>query len=227
MKLESKLQAQSITQRNDFRLREPFAAASHLFGALVGILGAAYLVWACDGTYLKVIASLIYGLALVTLFLVSGLFHGLNCSQASINKLERLDYAAIYLLIAGTYTPTCLSVLRGDLGLALLISEWSLALIGIWLALSRGPAHRIAQVVIFLVMGWAFVIVLPSLDRALSSLAFNLLILGGALYTIGAVIFAFNWPSLFRSRFSAHDCWHVIVLLASAAHYAFVVQVLS
>ena len=209
------------------RLREPFAAASHLAGALLGVVGAVYLVYYCDGRSATVIASLVYCLAMIALFLASGLFHGLHCSEAMIEKLERLDYAAIYLFIAGTYTPVCLFVIKGSFGLGLLIGEWALALTGFWLAITRGPTYRNRQVAIYLAMGWAFVLALPSLSKALSPIEFDLLILGGVFYSVGAVIFAFDWQNICRTRLSAHDCWHVLVLLGSGAHYAFVVQVMT
>ncbi len=222
--------AQVLTQRaprSKLSLREPFAAWSHLFGAFAGIFGCIYLMQCSNGSCRSLSAILIYSFALILLFLVSGLFHGVHGSDATISKFERLDYAAIYLLIAGTYTPVCLFVITGTLGIGLLIGEWALALCGMWLALTRGPSGRNLQVCIYLLMGWAFLLALPSLASALTPLAFNLLILGGILYSVGAVIFAFDWPSLFRTRFSAHDCWHLLVLLASAAHYALVVQIVS
>jgi hemolysin III len=80
---------------------------------------------------------------------------------------------------------------------------------------------------IYLAMGWAFLLALPSLSAALSPSAFAFLILGGAIYSVGAVIFALDWPSLFRTRVSAHDFWHVLVLLGSASHYALVLQLMS
>lgn len=208
-------------------LREPFSAASHLFGALAGIYGAIYLISCSDGKSYSVSVILIYSLALITLFLISGLLHGLHCSDATIQKLERLDYSAIYLFIAGTYTPVCLFVITGKFGIWILVIEWILALFGVWLALSRGPSGKNLQVCIYLVMGWAFLFALPSLSKALTPLAFDLLILGGIFYSVGAIIFALDWPHLFRSKFSAHDFWHVLVLLGSAAHFAFVAQVVS
>ncbi|MBN8547968.1 MAG: hemolysin III family protein [Deltaproteobacteria bacterium] len=210
-----------------YRLREPFSAGSHLFGAFAALIGLVYLLWSCDGTSSRIAVSLIYGLGLVMLLLISGLFHGLNCSKDWLCTLERLDYAAIYFSIAATYTPVCLFVLPQPLGIWLLSGEWLLALVGMWLAMSRGPAGRNAQVVIFLIMGWAFVIALPSLLKLLAPLPFNLLILGGAFYSIGAVIFALDCQNIFRTRLSGHDFWHLLVLLGSASHYGFVFYVLN
>ncbi len=209
------------------KLREPFASGSHLLGAITGVFGSAYLVMRCDGSCDAVSAVLVYSLALIAVFLVSGLFHGLHCSDAMLSKLERLDYAAIYIFIAASYTPVCLLVIKGNFGGGLLLAEWLLAILGVWLALTRGPSGRNLQVAIFLAMGWAFLFALPSLSSKLSPMAMNFLILGGVFYSVGAVVFAFDWPKLFRDKLSAHDIWHVLVLLGSASHYVFVVQIIS
>ncbi len=210
-----------------FRLREPFAAGSHLSGALASVFAACYLASCSSGQVLDLSIIAIYGLALVVLFLSSGLFHGLHVSENTINKLERLDYAAIYLLIAGTYTPLCFFVVKGELGWGLFASQWILAFIGMWLALTRGPGSRGLQVAIYLAMGWAFLLILPSLSAALTPRAFNLLILGGVFYSVGALIFMLNAPAFLKTRLSTHDCWHIFVLLGSAAHYGFVLQIVS
>lgn len=208
-------------------LREPLSSGSHLLGALAAIYGAFYLIRCCDGSSDSVITVLVYSLATVILFSISGLLHGLHCSDSTISTLERLDYAAIYLFIAGTYTPVCIYGIGGAFGSGLLIGIWSLAVLGIYLSLTRGASRSNLQIAIYLIMGWAFLLALPSLSKALSPLAFNLLMLGGILYSVGAVVFAINWPSIFRSRVSAHDLWHLMVLMGSASHYALVVQVIS
>lgn len=232
-----------------FPLREPFSAGSHLLGAFAGLVGLIYLLCCSNGSTASILAIIIYSFSLITLFLISGLFHGLHCSSEHICRLERLDYAAIYIFIAGTYTPVCLFVISGSLGLGILIAQWTLAFLGVWLAIKRGPSGRMLQVAIFLMMGWAFVFALPSLYSGLSALAFNLLILGGVFYTVGALIFL-SEPSLKVTRklfkegvgeieviqsrirflgekFSVHDLWHLLVLCGSASHYAFIVQVIS
>lgn len=208
-------------------LREPFSAASHLVGAAAGIIGGAYLLSCCDGNQSSIIAILIYSFALILLFLVSGLFHGLHVSMKTIAKLERLDYAAIYFFIAGTYTPICVFAIKGWLGVHLLITEWTLAFIGAYFALTRGPSNRGIQVIIYLIMGWAFVLALPSLSSALHPLALNLLLCGGVIYSVGAIIFILNRPKLFCNRYTAHDCWHALVLLGSTAHYIAILQLMS
>ena len=208
-------------------LREPFASGSHLSGALAAVAGAIYLLQACDGKSLTLVAIIIYGLALITVFSVSALLHGLQCSTDTLARLERLDYASIYFFIAGTYTPVCLFGIGGSFGTWLLAGEWTLAVLGIWLCLRHGPVNSGIQVLIYLLMGWAFVLAIPSLEKALTPISFNLLLLGGALYSIGALVFFLNWPSIFRTKLTGHDFWHVLAMAGSAAHYFFVVQVMT
>lgn len=207
-------------------LREPFSSASHLGGALFAAIGAVYLIWCSSCTTVAICASLLYAVPLVCLLVISGLLHGLHASSELLHKLERLDHAAIYLFIAGTYTPVCIYALGDNIGFWLLLTEWTLAIIGIWLTLSRGPAHPYLQVAIFIVMGWGWVFAFPSLFKNLGSVPFNLLVIGGIFYSVGALLFAVNPPNVFRLRLSAHDCWHVLVLLGSAAHYAFILQII-
>lgn len=207
------------------QLREPISAGSHLLGAIAAFIGGIYLMTSCDGSWLTLVAICIYSLAMTSLFLVSGLLHGLNCSEKTLIKLERLDYAGIYLFIAGTYTPVFTRGLAGSFGHAVLICEWILAITGIWLSLKYGPTHKKLQVIIFLAMGWGFVIAIPSLFTALSATSFNMLLLGGAFYSIGAIVFALDWPHIRLAKISAHDVWHILVLLGSGSHYAMVLQV--
>jgi len=208
------------------KLREPFAAGSHLLGAFAGVFGGVYLVSYSDGSFASVSVAILYSLALVTALISSALFHGLHGCSKTIDRLERLDYAAIYFFIAATYTPLCIIVLNNNLGLSLLIGVWLMAFLGIWLLLRQSRPNRYWQAIIYLIMGWGFLIALPSIASALAPLPFNLLIFGGACYTIGAIIFLLDWPHLSKKYFSAHDCWHLLVLVGVAAHYGFLLEII-
>lgn len=208
-------------------LREPFSAASHLSGAFAGLCGSVYLLSSYDQGVASPFPLVIYTAALVALFLVSGLLHGIHSSPATLARLERLDYAAIYLFIAGSYTPICLFVIQGPFGIGMLTFEWGLALVGAWLALTRGPAGRTLQVVIYLLMGWAFLLALPSLSASLTPLPFNLLVIGGVVYSLGAIIFALERPAVVLSRFSSHDVWHLFVLFGSSSHFIAIAHVVT
>jgi len=213
--------------RLTFKLREPFSAGSHLFGALAGIFGGIYLLGYTDGSLISVLVVSLYSVALVSAMLTSALFHGLHCSDKTLNRLERMDYAAIYFFIAATYTPLCIFVLQNNLGIGLLIGIWLLAFFGMWLSLRPKTPNRTWQALMCIMMGWGFLLALPSISSALAPLPFYLLLLGGACYTIGAIIFLLDWPHLSRKYFSAHDCWHLLVLGGIAAHYAFFVQIIA
>ncbi len=197
-------------------LREPVSSALHLLGALAGALGTCYLLVYSDRTILTLTSVLLYGSGLVLVFLVSGLLHGLRCSDGMLNILERMDHALIYFFIAATYTPLCLLVIQSLFAYLLLAAMWLLAAYGIWNSFRLESPE--ASVFLYLLMGWSFLLILPSLLDALTTIPFNFLLLGGIFYTLGAAVFAFDWPHI-SNWLSAHDCWHLMALLGGASHY--------
>ena len=161
----------------------------------------------------------IYGVSLVLLYTASALYHSLRVSPRSADRLMRFDHSAIYLLIAGTYTPVCLITLRGPLGWSLFGVEWGLALVGILATLLWRTAPDWFRVVLYLLMGWLITVALGPLRAALPVTAFWGIIAGGVTYSLGTVIFALDRPHLWPGRFSAHDLWHLFVLGGSACHF--------
>lgn len=201
--------------------REPFLSQSHLLGVLLGIFGTAFLMSRVWGDAPKALVALVYGLTMVLLFLSSSVFHGLHCSKEREEFLERLDYVAIYMFIAGTYTPVSIYILGGKLGTALLIAQWSMAAIGSYSVMKSGFANRWTQVGIFLAMGWMFVATLGQLLETMSPAAWSFLILGSLCYSVGAVIFACAPPRVFRVVCS-HSVWHLLVLCGASSHFGMI-----
>lgn len=193
---------------------ERFNSISHLIGALLATTGSAVLILLAvrSGDPWRIVSFSIYGAMLLTLYLVSTLYH--NANGRSKDVLRKCDYCAIYLLIAGSYTPFVLVTLRGPWGWSLFGTIWGLALIGvvqeIWLA--RGA--RIISVVIYLLMGWLAIIAGKPLIHALSWHGFWWLAGGGLLYTIGIVFYATD-----DKVRHGHGVWHLFVLAGSACHY--------
>jgi hemolysin III len=198
---------------------EKFNAFTHLGGAILALLGAAVLVVlaALDGDPWKVVSVTIYGLTLVLLYSFSTLYHSLR--GRAKNVLQKLDHQSIYLLIAGSYTPFCLVTLRGPWGWSMFGVVWGLAVLG---GLQEFWAHsepRILSVVIYVVMGWAAVVALVPLYRALGSAGFAWVVAGGLCYTVGIVFYALD------ARLThAHGVWHLFVLAGSATHYVAVLR---
>lgn len=193
---------------------ERFNSVSHLLGALAGLLGLVVLVSAAaqQGDRWKIISFSVYGLSLVFLYAISTLYH--SCRGRAKNLFRMLDYHAIYLLIAGTYTPFALVTLRGPWGWSLLTIVWALALIGIVLDSPPKKGRRILPVVIYLLMGWLILVALVPLLRELGLGGFSWLLAGGICYTVGVVFYALDT----RIR-HFHGIWHLFVLGGSVTHY--------
>jgi hemolysin III len=167
---------------------------------------------AMEGDPWKVCSVAIYGVTLVSLYSVSGLYHSLRGRPKNI--LRELDHQSIYLLIAGSYTPFCLVTLRGPWGWSLLGVVWGLALIGGLQELWTRNGARILSVLIYVLMGWAALVAWVPLLRALGTAGLAWLAVGGLLYTIGIVFY-----SLDTRLTHAHGVWHLFVIAGSASHY--------
>lgn len=188
---------------------------THLLGALAAAAGLVVLVVlaAERGDPWRIVSFSIYGASLLLLYLFSALYHGLHGRAKSI--LRRFDHHAIYLLIAGTYTPFTLVTLRGAWGWSLFGAVWGLAALGMVVdSLHRPGARRILPVVIYVVMGWLALIALKPLLAALPRAGFAWLLAGGLFYTVGIVFYALDA----RLR-HAHGIWHLFVLAGSICHY--------
>jgi hemolysin III len=190
-------------------------AVTHGLGLLLSIVGLAVLVMTASvrGDAWHVVGCAVFGVTLVLLYAASTLYHSIPHPRAK-RVLRQLDHAAIFLLIAGSYTPFTLVNLRGGWGWTLLALVWGLAALGIALQVAKPSRVRRPAVPIYLVMGWLIVIAVEPLVRSLHPEGLVLLILGGVAYTLGVVFFA--WRRLPYN----HAVWHVFVLAGSACHFS-------
>ena len=193
---------------------ERFNSISHLVGAAMALVGSVCLIViaSLQGDPWKIVSFSIYGATLVLLYLFSTLYHSLPNRGKSL--FRKLDHLAIYLLIAGTYTPFTLVTLNGAWGWSLFGVVWGLAAIGIVLELFLRSGRGIVAVVIYLVMGWLIVIALKPIFNALSSWGFFWLAIGGLFYTVG--VFFYAWD---KRVVHFHGIWHLFVLAGSICHY--------
>ena len=193
---------------------ERFNAWSHLVGTLLSLFGAGVLtaMAVAKGDPWRIVSVSIFGATLVLLYGASTLYHSVRGRAKDI--LRKLDHLSIYLLIAGTYTPFCLITLRGPWGWSLFGVVWALAIIGMLQEIKPRSDARIMSLVIYAVMGWVIVVAVRPLLDHLAIAGFVWLALGGALYTIGIVFYAFD--SRFRHW---HGIWHLFVIGGSLAHY--------
>lgn len=200
-------------------IKDPFPAISHLVGVLLSIAGLFTLIKSAGQSQTALIGCGIFGSSLVLLYLASTLTHAIHCSAKVEAILEKCDYAAIFLLIAGTYTPICILIIKGSLGWCLLIIEWFLALTGIINIFFGTQRSKQGHVLIYLIMGWLFLLGIPSLLVSLTNPLLGWLIGGGLFYSVGSIFFIKNWPTLFKGYFTAHDLWHLCVLGGSVCHF--------
>lgn len=193
---------------------ERFNTISHLIGTGLALAGfVALIVYAArQGDPWKIVSFSIYGATLVMLYSFSALYHSFRGRAKRI--FQKLDHTAIYLLIAGTYTPFTLVPLRGALGWSLFGVIWGLALIGIILDVSIVRRKRILSLVIYIVMGWLALIAIRPLARAFPPAGLALMVAGGLLYTIGALFYVAEKRVSF-----GHGIFHLFVLAGSASHY--------
>jgi hemolysin III len=203
------------TRRAHPRRGEEIAnAVTHGLGAAASIAGLAVLVVAAAtrGDAWHVVSVSIFGATLVMLYAASTLYHGLPLGRAKA-VFRVLDHSAIYLLIAGTYTPFALVSLRGPWGWSLLGVIWGCAVAGIVLRTTFGVRWPIALVVLYVAMGWAGIVAVRPMIAAMPGRGLALVALGGIAYTLGIVFY--SWRRLPYH----HAVWHLFVLAGSALHY--------
>jgi hemolysin III len=200
-------------------LKEPFCAISHGAGVLLSITGLIALLVIARGEAWRTVALSIYGATMILLYLASTLYHALRVSPRGESWLARFDYSAIYLLIAGSYTPICLVTLRGAWGWSLLAIVWALAIAGIATSLAWKSKPPWLRITAYIIMGWLVVFALAPLRAIWPPEAFTWLLAGGLAYSIGTVVLAIDRPHLWPGKFAAHDLWHLFVLSGSGCHF--------
>ena len=193
---------------------ELFNSISALVGAVMAAAALVVLVVlaSLQGDPWKIVSFSVYGAMLLMLYLSSTLYHSLRGKAKKI--FQKIDHQAIYLLIAGTYTPFTLVTLRGAWGWSMFGVIWGLAAFGMIQEIWTGKGARIISSVIYVLMGWLIVIAIKPLLRALPHRGFLWLLAGGLFYTIGVVFFALD-----EKLRHAHGVWHLFVLAGSASHF--------
>jgi hemolysin III len=167
---------------------------------------------------------LVYALSLSAMFGTSAALHRLRWSPRARLRMDRLDRTMIYVLIGGSYTPVCLLALRPGWRVALLALVWTGAAVGIVLVLLRTRRRGIGvlRMVLYLGLGWMSLLVLPELARTIGLGRLALGVLGGVLYTVGAVVLIRRRPDPSPRVFGYHEVWHAFTVAAGACHYALI-----
>lgn len=193
---------------------EIFSSVTHGLGSLLAIGGTAVLIVlsAIYSDAWSVVGSAIFGASLIILYSMSTLYHSITNEKAK--KFFRImDHNTIFFLIAGTYTPITISIMRGAIGWILFGIVWGAAIIGIILNSIDLEKFRKPSVVCYIAMGWVIIFAIQPLLKVMNSLSLWLLIGGGIFYTVGVIFYAIKKVKYF------HSIWHIFTLLGSACHY--------
>jgi hemolysin III len=190
----------------------------HAHAAWVAAAAAAVLV-ALAPTGGARVAALIYGLGLIALFSASALYHRWPGDPRWRPWLRRLDHSTIFIFIAASYTPIALLLLDGTLGTVVLISVWVGAAAGVTLSLAWISAPRVFVACCYLALGWVAVVAVPQLWSEAGPAPFALFAAGGALYSLGAVVYAVRRPDWWPRTFGFHEVFHALVIAAALVHF--------
>lgn len=204
-------------------IKDPGSAITHFIGMLMAIFAAVPLLIraAHEPGRIYVISLAIYAASLILLYAASTTYHTFDLSEKINTLLKKIDHMMIFILIAGSYTPICLLVLKGRTGIALLSLVWGIAIAGILIKAFWVFCPKWVSSVLYIGMGWTCVLAFTQILNSMSAAAFGWLLAGGIIYTIGGVIYALKLP-IFNSRhknFGSHEIFHLFVMGGSACHF--------
>ena len=210
------------------RDNELVSSFTHFAGMLLSIAGLVLLVvYAVRyATPWHVVTFSVYGASMILLYLASSVYHLLYISDKVRGILRQIDHMAIFVLIAGTYTPICLVPLRGGWGWALFGCIWACAVAGILVKVFWMNAPRWLYTLFYILMGWMALVALYPLIQRMPTSTLCWLFGGGLAYTIGGVQYALKWPRLKNKYFGFHEIFHIFILLGSVCHFIMMWQIL-
>ncbi len=201
------------------RLKPRLRGASHQYAFVLAVVAGGLLVAGAETTRERV-AVAVYALSVAAMFGVSALYHRMTWPPARRRQLRRLDHAAIYLVIAGTYTPFGALALSGGSRIAVLALVWTGAVAGIVLAVVWSNRPKWVEVGLAVALGWIGIAVLPELVESVGPSAVGLVLAGGMLYTAGSLVYARRAPDPVPAVFGYHELFHALVVAAAACQYA-------
>lgn len=212
--------ASSMTQKPRFR------GVLHQFGAVVAT-GAGLVLVSVAPSGRASVAVAVFASSLVILFAVSATYHRIHWSARGRTWMRRADHAAIFVLIAGTYTPIVLLGLPAETGNRLLLAVWVVAVLGVLQSLFWVQAPKALVALLAVAAGWTIVPYIGDVRRAYGDEIFALILTGGIVYSIGAIAYAFKRPVLWPAVFGYHEVFHALTLLGAVLHFAAVLGIVG
>ena len=195
---------------------EIFNSVTHGVGVLIAIAFMVLLIIKSQGNTPLILANIIYGVSLMLMFLSSTLYHAITNTKAK-QVLRYFDHSAIFICIAGTFTPIIVRVLQGAQRVGFLVAIWLIALIGIILKITifrknLQEKYKKQSLLLYILMGWMSVLLMKKVIQISGILSFILILSGGVLYSIGVYFYA-------KKRKYFHSIWHIFIILASVAQF--------
>lgn len=210
---------------NFLDFREPVSALSHCAGLLLSIPATVVLWRKCGNDLPKRLSVLVFGVTLGICYLGSTMYHGVRGPQGTIDVLDRFDHVGIHLLIAGSYTPLAWNMMRGRARFYTLGLVWAAAVLACSLLLLNLRLPSPLETAGYLVIGWGAIFCYFEIARRVTHRSLRLLVIGGVLYSIGAVLNVMHWPMLWPGVVGPHEVFHFWVLAGSLAHFWFLFSV--
>ena len=214
-----------------FKLKDPGSAITHFIGMLMAMFAATPLILramrAPDTVH--VISLSIFIVSMILLYAASTTYHTFDLSERTNKILKKLDHCMIFVLIAGSYTPICLIVLHGRTGLMLLALVWSIAILGIIFKLCWVTCPKWVSSVLYIAMGWVCVLAFTQILNSLPAAAFNWLLAGGIIYTVGGIIYALKLPifNAHHKYFGSNEIFHIFVMAGSICPFIMMFEYVS
>lgn len=210
------------------KANDPGSAITHLIGTLMALFATTPLLIkaASQPSVVHLISLGVFILSMILLYVASTVYHTFGKSVKVHQILKKFDHMAIYVLIAGTYTPICAIALGGRVGLTLLVLIWSLAVLGIVVTGFWVHCPKWFSSVVYIAMGWTCVLAFTQLINSLTQAAFLWLLAGGIIYTVGGIIYALKLP-IFNNKhkyFGSHEIFHLFVMGGSICHFILMYQ---
>jgi hemolysin III len=209
------------------KFRDPVSGLTHLAAAIIAAIGLIILLILGRGDPERELSLFIYGLSLILMFSASATYHLACTSPERQLRLRKMDHSAIYLLIAGTYTPVCLTFFTGFYRWGLLAIVWIFALVGIGIKMWMINVPRWVNAGIYLIMGWLAIFAIQQIITTMPLGAMLWLIAGGLFFTIGAIIYITRKMDFVPGVFGFHEVWHIFVILGCLCHFIMVARYIA
>lgn len=198
---------------------EIFNMVTHICGAALGVVAIVLLAIfsAIHHNVYGIISGVIFGVSMIVLYTMSSIYHGLNPNLKAKKIFQIFDHCAIFLLISGSYTPFCLCTLRSyntATGWIIFGIIWATAIIGILLNSIDIKKYKVLSMICYLLMGWCIIVKINILPKLLTTLGFALLLAGGIVYSIGAILYGLG-----KKRKYVHSVFHIFIFLGSLLHF--------